>query len=46
MYKKANLKESKKTRGYGGMVDANDLKSFDLCGRKGSSPFSPIQKIE
>ena len=28
-------------RGYGGMVDAEDLKSFGYCNRVGSSPTIP-----
>ena len=31
----------KKSWGYGGMVDAEDLKSFDHCDRVGSSPTIP-----
>ena len=30
--------------GYGGMVDAEDLKSFDHCDRVGSSPTIPTTK--
>ena len=30
-----------KVRGYGGMVDAEDLKSFGHCDRVGSSPTIP-----
>ena len=30
-----------KSWGYGGMVDAEDLKSFDHCDRVGSSPTIP-----
>ena len=30
-------------RGYGGMVDAEDLKSFDHCDRVGSSPTIPTK---
>ncbi len=33
------------TRGYGGMVDAEDLKSFGHCDRVGSSPTIPTTKI-
>ena len=29
--------------GYGGMVDAEDLKSFDHCDRVGSSPTIPTK---
>ncbi len=31
------------TRGYGGMVDAEDLKSFGYCNRVGSSPTIPTK---
>lgn len=31
----------KKSWGYGGMVDAEDLKSFGYCNRVGSSPTIP-----
>ena len=31
-------------RGYGGMVDAEDLKSFGHCDRVGSSPTIPTTK--
>ncbi len=34
-------KKYKKSWGYGGMVDAEDLKSFDHCDRVGSSPTIP-----
>ena len=30
-------------RGYGGMVDAEDLKSFGYCNRVGSSPTIPTK---
>ena len=33
----------KSSRGYGGMVDAEDLKSFDHCDRVGSSPTIPTK---
>ena len=33
----------KKSWGYGGMVDAEDLKSFDHCDRVGSSPTIPTK---
>ncbi len=33
-------------RGYGGMVDAEDLKSFGHCDRVGSSPTIPTNKIK
>ena len=36
-----NVKTGKKSWGYGGMVDAEDLKSFDHCDRVGSSPTIP-----
>ena len=32
-----------KSWGYGGMVDAEDLKSFDHCDRVGSSPTIPTK---
>ena len=32
--------------GYGGMVDAEDLKSFDHCDRVGSSPTIPTNQIQ
>lgn len=32
-------------RGYGGMVDAEDLKSFGHCDRVGSSPTIPTKHI-
>lgn len=32
-------------RGYGGMVDAEDLKSFGYCNRVGSSPTIPTRRI-
>ena len=31
--------------GYGGMVDAEDLKSFDHCDRVGSSPTIPTKNL-
>ncbi len=31
-------------RGYGGMVDAEDLKSFGHCDRVGSSPTIPTRR--
>ena len=31
--------------GYGGMVDAEDLKSFDHCDRVGSSPTIPTKTL-
>ena len=31
-------------RGYGGMVDAEDLKSFGYCNRVGSSPTIPTKR--
>ena len=34
-----------KSRGYGGMVDAEDLKSFGHCDRVGSSPTNPTKTI-
>ena len=34
----------KSLRGYGGMVDAEDLKSFGHCDRVGSSPTIPTTK--
>ena len=33
-------------RGYGGMVDAEDLKSFGHCDRVGSSPTIPTKQIQ
>ena len=33
-------------RGYGGMVDAEDLKSFGHCDRVGSSPTIPTTQIK
>ena len=33
----------KSLRGYGGMVDAEDLKSFGHCDRVGSSPTIPTR---
>ena len=33
----------RKSWGYGGMVDAEDLKSFDHCDRVGSSPTIPTK---
>ena len=35
--------KSKSPWGYGGMVDAEDLKSFDHCDRVGSSPTIPTK---
>ncbi len=35
----------KSLRGYGGMVDAEDLKSFGHCDRVGSSPTIPTTQI-
>ena len=32
-------------RGYGGMVDAEDLKSFGHCDRVGSSPTIPTRGL-
>lgn len=37
---------SEKSWGYGGMVDAEDLKSFDHCDRVGSSPTIPTNQIQ
>ena len=33
-------------RGYGGMVDAEDLKSFGHCDRVGSSPTIPTKQLK
>ena len=35
----------KSLRGYGGMVDAEDLKSFGHCDRVGSSPTIPTKLL-
>ena len=35
--------KKRKSWGYGGMVDAEDLKSFDHCDRVGSSPTIPTK---
>ena len=35
--------KKQKSWGYGGMVDAEDLKSFDHCDRVGSSPTIPTK---
>ena len=35
----------KSLRGYGGMVDAEDLKSFGHCDRVGSSPTIPTTQL-
>ena len=35
--------DKKSLRGYGGMVDAEDLKSFGHCDRVGSSPTIPTR---
>lgn len=40
-HQKIGKKRYKKSWGYGGMVDAEDLKSFDHCDRVGSSPTIP-----
>ena len=37
--------KAKKSWGYGGMVDAEDLKSFDHCDRVGSSPTIPTKNL-
>ena len=37
----SSTKNKKSLRGYGGMVDAEDLKSFGHCDRVGSSPTIP-----
>ena len=34
-----------KSWGYGGMVDAEDLKSFGYCNRVGSSPTIPTTNM-
>ena len=39
------LHQSSSLRGYGGMVDAEDLKSFGHCDRVGSSPTIPTTQI-
>ena len=38
-------KQNTKSWGYGGMVDAEDLKSFDHCDRVGSSPTIPTKNL-
>ena len=39
------IKTEKESWGYGGMVDAEDLKSFDHCDRVGSSPTIPTTDL-